>query len=315
MADPSKPIHWIEVKIITNGELAEALAEVLGRFVSNGVVVESVTKMNPHTQESEPTGEIAVFGYLAADETYESKRQKLNEALWHLRQIADFPEPVFTPIHDQDWMAAWKQYYTPIPVGEKILIIPAWHRPAVDEPRLVVRINPAMAFGTGTHPTTQLILALLEKYFRPRSPLIDVGCGSGILSVAALKMGATHALAVDVDQQAVNSTLENAALNGIGDEQLETGKGSVEEVLTGRFTLISAPLVMVNILAPIILRLFNDGLAELVTDDGLLLLSGLLDHQEAAVTERAKAAGFSVIDRLTDGDWVSLAMKKNNPIR
>ena len=312
MADSSEQIHWIEVKVITTGELAEALAEVLGRFVSNGVVVESVTQFNPHTRESEPNGDIAVFGYLAADETLETNRQKLTEALWHMRQIADFPEPVYTPIHDQNWMAAWKQHYTPIPIGETLLIIPAWHKPATDETRTVVRINPAMAFGTGTHPTTQLILSLLEKHFQPGFPLIDVGCGSGILSIAALKMGATHALAVDVDRQAVKSTLENAALNGIADDQLETGKGSVEEILTGRFTLQSAPLVMVNILAPIILRLFDDGLAELVKDEGVLLLSGLLDHQEAEVVARAKTAGFTIIDRLTDGDWVSLAAKKTS---
>lgn len=312
MVEPSGPIHWIEVKITTTGELAEALAEALGRFVSNGVVMESVTRFNPHTQESEPTGDIAVFGYLAADETLETNRQKLAEALWHMRQIADFPEPQYTSIHDQDWMAAWKQHYTPIPIGETLLIIPAWHQPAADETRTIIRINPAMAFGTGAHPTTQLILALLEKHLQPGVPLIDVGCGSGILPIAALKMGATHALAVDVDQQAVQSTLENMELNGIGSDRLETGKGSVEEILTGRFTLQSAPLVMVNILAPIILRLLDDGLADLVEDDGILLLSGLLDHQEAEVVAKAESAGFSTIDRLTDGDWVSLAVQKTH---
>jgi ribosomal protein L11 methyltransferase len=157
-----------------------------------------------------------------------------------------------------------------------------------------------------------LILALLEKHFQPGFPLIDVGCGSGILSIAALKMGASHALAVDVDRQAIKSTLENAALNGITEDQLETGKGSVEEILTGRFTLQSAPLVMVNILAPIILRLFDDGLADLVEGDGLLLLSGLLDHQEAEVVARAETAGFTIIDRRTDGYWVSLGAKQTH---
>ena len=310
MADIPGQIHWIEVKIITDGELAEALAEVLGRFVSHGVVMESVTRFNPHTQESEPTGEVAVYGYLPADDTWETNRQKLDESLWHMRQIADFPEPEYSPIHDQNWMAAFRKHYTPIPIGETLLIIPAWHQPAANETRVTVRINPVMAFGTGTHPTTQLILTLVEKHLQPGFPLIDVGCGSGILSIAALKMGATHALAVDVDQQAVQSTLDNAGLNGINGDKLETGKGSVEEILTGRFTLQTAPLVMVNILAPIILRLFDDGLAELVEEDGLLLLSGLLDHQEAEVVARARTAGFTIIDRLTDGDWVSLAAKK-----
>ncbi len=180
-------IHWLEVRITCNGEIAEALADVLGRFVSNGVVVESVTRFNPTTHENEPTGDMDVFGYLSVDQDLENKKQKLQEGLWHLSQIMPIPSPVFTLIQDQNWMAAWKQHYHPIPVGDRILILPAWQQGEVVEDRVTVRINPAMAFGTGTHPTTQLCLRLLEKHIQSGIPVIDVGCGSGILSIAALK--------------------------------------------------------------------------------------------------------------------------------
>ncbi|MBW6465708.1 MAG: 50S ribosomal protein L11 methyltransferase [Brevefilum sp.] len=311
MAELEGQIRWIEVKFSSNGELAEALAEVLGRFVSNGVVLEAVTRFNPKTQENEPTGEMMVSGYLAADDQLEGQRHKLEVALWHLGQILPLPEPQYRPVKNEDWMAAWKKHYTPIAIGDRLLVMPAWKDPDPDQTRIVVRINPAMAFGTGTHPTTQLCLRLLERHFSPGQALIDVGCGSGILTIAALKMGATHALAVDVDSQAVASTLENAGLNAIAPETLETGKGSVEEILTGRFSMIEAPLVLVNILAPIIIRLFGQGLAELVSEGGTLLLSGILLDQEPEVIRAAGAAGFSQVDRLADGDWVGLALTKD----
>ena len=310
MAEPEGPVRWIQVKFISDAELAEALADVVGRFVSNGVVVESVTEFNAHTQENIPTGRVAVSGYIPVDAHLEATRQKMEEAFWHLGQIAPIPEPTYTPIRDQDWMAAWKQHYAPIPVGKNILILPAWQQPDQDEDRVLVRINPAMAFGTGTHPTTQLILVLLEKYIQPGQPLIDIGCGSGILSIAALKLGAAKVVAVDVDGAAVVSTLENAGLNGISTEVLETGKGSVEEVLTGRFSITQAPLVLVNILAPIILRLFDQDLADLVSPGGTLLLSGILDHQEAEMVAKAQEKGFKLLERISQADWVSLAFQK-----
>ena len=305
------PIRWVKVQFITDqGELAEALSDLLGRFASNGVAVESVTEFNAHTQENVPTGKLAVSGYLPMDEQIEQTRQKLEEALWHMGQITPLPKPAFIEVRDQDWMAAWKKYYTPIPVGEKLLILPAWQDPKPGERRTVVHINPAMAFGTGTHPTTQLIMTLLEKYVQPGQPLLDIGCGSGILSIAALKLGATHAVAVDVDGAAVVSTKENAGLNDIPAEALEIGKGSVEEVLTGRYAYQEAPLVLVNILAPIILRLFDDGLADLVSPGGTLLLSGILEHQEEEMRQKAEKYGFTFLERTDQGDWISMAFHK-----
>jgi len=310
VAEYDHQVKWIEVSFITNGELAEALADLLGRFVSNGVVVEKMTIFNPQTQENEPTGGVKVVGYLPANADLEINRHKLEEALWYLGRITPLPQPQYRPIVEKDWMAAWKQHYQPLTIGENILILPAWTTPVLGETRTVVRINPAMAFGTGTHPTTQLCLRLLERHLKGRTALIDIGCGSGILTIAALKMGASRALAVDIDSQAVASTQENARLNELPKESYEVGIGSVAEILTGRFSIIQAPLVLVNILAPIIVRLFSEGLEGLVSDSGTLLLSGILLNQEPDVLKAAQGAGFKLTQRLADEDWVGLALVK-----
>jgi ribosomal protein L11 methyltransferase len=308
VAELKNEVHWIEIQIQCNGEIAEALAEVLGRFVSNGVVLRSVMGFNTRTQENEPTGEIVVSGYLAVNQHLEEKRRHLQEALWHLSQIMPIPEPVYTPVRDEDWMAAWKDNYTPVPVGENLLILPAWEQKKACQDNVVIRINPAMAFGTGTHPSTQLCLRLLERHLVPGKVVMDIGCGTGILSIAALKLGAVHALAVDISGESVTSTRENAQLNDISPAVLETGEGSVEEILTGRFSIQEASLVMVNILAPVIIRLFELGLGELVGLGGKLLLSGILDHQVMDVLEGAEEKGFREIERLSDDDWVALAI-------
>ncbi len=311
MVEKAQDFQWMEVKIRTNGELAEALAEVLGRFVSGGVVVEAVTWQNPHTLEYEPIGQFDVSGYLTVDADLEDKRQKLEEALWYLSRITPIPEPAYTPIRDQNWMTSWKKHYQPVPIGKTLLVLPAWKEPTPDEQRLLVRINPAMAFGTGTHPSTQLSLLMMEDYLEPGNAVIDVGCGSGILSIVALKMGATRALAVDIDDQALDSTRENAQLNGINPNRLEIGKGSTEEIQTGRFSLNQAPFVLVNILAPIIIRLFKQGLGGLVCPGGMIFLAGILDHQEPDVLTAAQAAGLHLVDHLVIEDWVGLVMKKD----
>ena len=310
MADEPTKNHWLEVKIQSDGELAEALAEVLGRFVSGGVIVESVTQFNPHTQENEPTGQIQVFGFLPVNETLEATQQKIKEALWHLSQIAPIPNPQFRKIKDQNWMNAWKTHFSPIPVGEKMLVLPAWQEAKRGESRHIIRINPAMAFGTGAHPTTQLCMRLLKEHIQHGDSVIDLGCGSGILSIAALQLGADHVLAVDVDREAVKSTQENASLNNISPTELEIGHGSVQEIHSGQFSIQKAPLVLVNILASIMLRLFEEGLEKIVEEEGLLLLSGILKDQEQTIINAAYRSGFKLIDKKTDADWVSFAMRK-----
>ena len=173
-----------------DGELAEAVAALLERFTSGGVVLESDVKYNDAEDEGTPYGPVKVYGYLINDAHVEENRRKLEEGLWHFHTICEVPEPVYTEIADENWMDAWKDHYHPIPIGKKLLILPAWIEQQ-DMSRVAVKIDPSMAFGTGTHPSTQLSLELIEEYVQTGSPVIDIGCGSGILSIAALKLGAS----------------------------------------------------------------------------------------------------------------------------
>jgi ribosomal protein L11 methyltransferase len=306
--------RWLEISITVDPELAEAVAELLSRFVSNGVVVESGVKYIDMEDEGHPNGlPVRVYGYLAIDGRIEENRQRILEALWHLGQIQPIPEPSFKPIQDEDWMSAWKKHYHPIPIGNKLLVLPAWiEDPA--EGRTAIKIDPSMAFGTGTHPSTQLCLEVLEDTTtgtngKPLSHAIDVGCGSGILSIGAVKLGVGHVLAVDIENAAVRSTMENAQANGVLD-QIETGLGSVDEIAAGQFSIKQAPLVLANILAPVIIRMFDSGLADLVQEGGWLVLSGILDFQDQEVIEAAEAKGLKFYEERNINDWIVIVLKK-----
>ena len=316
-------MNWLEVSLIVNGELAEAVADVLARFAPNGVMTEQGVKFANDEDEGTATGPITVRAYLPMDEHIEEMRQKVEESLYYLGTIQHLPAPTFAPIADQNWMEAWKQHYKPIPIGKRLMIVPAW----LDSPepnRIPIKIDPGMAFGTGTHPTTQLCLELIEKAIMDHGewrmqkgssinhgPLtvIDVGCGSGILSIAALKLGAKQALGVDIDSESVKNSRENADVNGIGDE-LILGQGSVKEILDGKFAIKSAPLVVANILAPVIVRLFDAGLADLAEPNGAIILSGILQEQSQSVMEAAQVKGLRMNEKRQMGDWVALIMER-----
>jgi len=202
-------------------------------------------------------------------------------------------------------MEAWKKHYRPISVGERLIIVPAW-MDSPDETRIPIKIDPGMAFGTGTHPTTQLALELMESVIAEIAPstMIDVGCGSGILSVAALKLGVERALGVDIESPSVESARENADVNDIGEEFI-IGQGSVDDILAGNFAFKSAPLVVANILAPILIRLMEAGLGKLVSPGGRLILSGILDEQEERLLAAAESHQLNIVERRQSGDWVA----------
>lgn len=313
---------WLEVSLTVSGELAEAVADVLARFAPNGVTTEQAVKFNDAEDEGTPVGPITVRAYLPADEKIEEERQKLEEALFYLGMIQPLPAPTYKQIADQNWMEAWKERYQPIPVGKRLIIVPAWLE-SPDESRIPIKIDPGMAFGTGTHPTTQLCLEFIEKFFdegertKGTSPstfhptaVIDVGCGSGILSVAAVKLGASFALGVDIDEASVRASRENAQANGVTPEQFAIGLGSVTEVLASSFRVRSAPLVLANILAPVLVRLFEAGMADLVEPGGVIVLSGILEEQAQSVIEAAQAHGLVLSGRRQMGDWVALACSR-----
>jgi len=316
-------MNWLEVSLTVNGELAESVADVFARFAPNGVMTEQGVKFLDEEDEGTATGPITVRAYLEVNEQLEETRQKLEESLFYLGMITPVPTPTYKQIADQNWMEAWKLHYKPILIGQRLLILPAWLE-SPDPKRIPIKIDPGMAFGTGTHPTTQLCLELMENAFVDHGswimektasinhlPLtvIDVGCGSGILSIAALKLGAEKVLGVDIDIESVKNSRENADLNEVGDE-LILGQGSVTEILRGDFEFKSAPLVVANILAPILVRLFDAGLADLVEAGGEIILSGILDHQAENVITAGEAKGLKKGETRQMGDWVAISMTK-----
>ena len=303
-------MNWLEVSLTVNGELAESVADVFARFAPNGVMTEQGVKFLDEEDEGTATGPITVRAYLEVNDQLEETRQKLEESLFYLGMIQPLPTPAYKQIADQNWMEAWKLHYKPILIGQRLLILPAWLE-SPEPNRIPIKIDPGMAFGTGTHPTTQLCLELMEVStdHRPLSTVIDVGCGSGILSIAALKLGATKVLGVDIDIESVKNSRENADTNGVGEELL-LGQGSVTEVLSDSFQFKSAPLVVANILAPIIIRLFDAGLADLVEPNGEIILSGILAHQAENVIEAAQAKGLKRNDQRQIADWVAISLKR-----
>src|SRR5688500_7653734 len=309
-------MNWLEVSLTVNGELAEAVADVLARFAYSGVMMEQGVKYTDEEDAGTPTGPITVRAYLEMNDQIEETRQKLEESLYYLGRIQPLPAASYKEIADQNWMEAWKQHYKPIFIGERLVILPAW-MDSPDPNRIAIKIDPGMAFGTGTHPTTQLCLELMEEYFddrpstidraasstvhRPPSTVIDIGCGSGILSIAALKLGANSVLGVDIDAGSIVNARENAAANQVGDE-LILEVGSVHEILEGRFAFRRAPLVLANILAPVIVRLFDAGLADLIEEDGAIILSGILEEQAQSVIEAAQVKDLRMNERKQMGD-------------
>ncbi|MEW5869211.1 MAG: 50S ribosomal protein L11 methyltransferase [Chloroflexota bacterium] len=302
---------WLEVSLTVEAELVEPVSEVLARFTPDGsVVVESTAisagRDNP---EGQVVGPLRVFAYIPVDQHLETTRQKLEESLWYLGRIRPLPEPQFQPVQQANWAEAWKEHYHPIEIGQKLVIVPAWLEAPPGE-RLPIRIDPGMAFGTGTHPTTQLCLEIIERApGLSQMEVIDLGCGTAILAIAALKLGARRALGVDIDADAILAARQNAENNRVSD-RLELGVGSMAEIQAGRFVLRQSPLVLANILAVVLVRLLDQGLGELLTPGGQLVLSGILAEQAAEVETAVQRNGLAVVERRQMGDWVAICCRK-----
>lgn len=308
-------MKWVEVSIIVDGELAEAVAEVFSRFTPHGVVIESTAISADPSGEGAPTGPVRVCAYLPTDQEIEHKKNRLEEALWYLGRISPLPAHQFRLVEEVNWVSSWKQHYQPIQVGERLLILPDWIEEYPTQ-RIPIRIDPGMAFGTGTHPSTQLCLQMAEDIIINRDltseqlNVIDVGCGSGILSIGAIKLGAQYALGVDIDPEAIKNAQRNVALNEMTD-RVELAVGSVRDILSGRFSIQQAPLIFTNIYANMITLLFEDGLAKLLASDGALILSGILEEQDQEILLSAQKHGMVITKRSQLGDWIALQVEKN----
>ncbi len=300
-------MKWLEISLTLDNELAEAVADLLSRYSPQGVAISS--QVHPSaTLENDLHGVVNVRAYLTVDEDLKVKQAAIEEGLWHLGQIMPIPDPSCRFLEDEDWQDAWREHYEPIPVGRRLLVLPAWVKPPEGE-RLPIILDPGMAFGSGTHPSTRLCLLALDKYLRPGYHVVDLGCGSGILSIAAARLGAGKILALDIDPKAVQITRENLKRNHITD-RVTVNVGSLPELhAVIQDQGLKLQFVMANILAPTLEKMIKAGLTKTIYPNGTLVLSGILDVQVESLATLCEQFGLSVFDILGEGDWRALLLQ------
>ena len=206
----------------------------------------------------------------------------------------------------EDWVNNWKQYFHPMPVGKRLLIRPTWEDKYDANGRTVLHIEPGLAFGTGSHPTTKLCLETLEKYIDGTSTVLDIGCGSGILSIASLLLGAKSAFGVDIDSLAVKTAMQNAKENNLDESRFTAVQGNLSDKVSGKYSVIVA-----NIVADIIME-FNKDVADFLEDDGVYITGGIIETREDEVLYSFAQNGFKVIERFEEKGWLVFVLKKQS---
>ena len=308
-------MDWIEISVQADGEAAEAVSELFNRLNSRpdgqGGAVTEVTGFDPIGDEHRP--EVSVRTYLPAGSSdTEARQRQLEEGLWFLGRIYPLGPTQIRPLAEEDWANAWKASYQPLHIGRRFLVIPAWQTDSVkpSHGELPIILDPGMAFGTGLHPSTQLCLQAMEDVVKPGHSVLDAGCGSGILSIAAARLGAASVDAFDIDPIAVRATGENAALNALpiairafvssGPTSWDSGLLPVSK----RWDVI-----LVNILPHVILELLGSGLDGYRTPGGRMILAGIIEEREPEVRGALDIRSLRVVDRLAQGDWVALVVE------
>lgn len=288
-------MEWLEISVTVDGEAAEAVAEVMSRYVPRGVVID--------LGEDALASEATVRTYLLLDEETAPKRRKIEEGLWHLQQIWPVPEPRFRTLTDEEWTSAWREQIPVLHLGHRVVIKPTWrtYDPAPGE--VVLELDPGLAFGTGLHPTTQLCIEALEARIRPDMRILDLGTGTGILALAAAKLAPVEILAVDSDIDAVVVARRNARRNRVA-HAIRLIHGSLAEV-SGTYDLIFA-----NILASVIIEMAEAGVATRLRLGGALIASGILTEQSEEVAQALTDAGLGVTETLSNGDWVAIVAER-----
>lgn len=304
--------NWTEIQIKIPAPEAERAGDIANMVVPYGIYMEDYSHLEEEAME------IAHIDLIdeellqkdrdtAIIHVYISPEENPAEAVSFLRERY---EAVYIPCEisqgacrEEDWLNNWKKYFKPMPVGEKLLIRPLWEEEYDPQGRTVLHLEPGLAFGTGTHETTRLCLELLEKYVSPGISFLDMGCGSGILSVAALLLGAESAVGVDIDPLAVKTAVENARVNGVG-ERFTGICGNLGEKVTGKFQVAAA-----NIVADIVILLSQDA-PRFLTLDSVYIVSGIIDTREQDVLD-ALSSRFTVLERREEKGWVAMALRLN----
>ncbi|MFC5651769.1 50S ribosomal protein L11 methyltransferase [Paenibacillus solisilvae] len=324
-------MKWNELTIATTEESIEMISNFLHEMGAGGVSIEESGTLNKERDTSLgqwyelplndiPEGQAVIKGYFPEDTDIEEVITNVRPRIDELREF-DIEPGEYTissvVVDDEDWANAWKQYFKPIRVSDRLTIKPTWEDYTPSEGEQIIELDPGMAFGTGTHPTTALCLRTLESVIQGGEEVIDVGTGSGILAIGAMRLGAKKVLAVDLDPIAVTAAGENSKLNGLeGDIQVQlsdllgvlqaSAEGSASQAIN-----VSVPVdvVVANILAEIIL-LFVDDVYAAVKAGGTYIASGIYKNKEDDVASGLEASGFVITGRQRDQDWIAFVAKK-----
>ncbi|GHO94272.1 ribosomal protein L11 methyltransferase [Reticulibacter mediterranei] len=304
-------MHWLELTVKVHPDAVESVSELMSRYSSEGVVIEEPIELIEDGQayrvrEGEP---VTVHAYVPMDGTEEEARQRISEGLWHFASIgAHFVGNLETKsVNEEDWANAWKEHFHVTQIGKRIIIRPSWREYTPKDEEVVITLDPGMAFGTGLHPTTRLCLEQVEQHTRPGMHVLDVGTGSGILALAAAKLGAEHVYAIDNSSVAVESATENAALNGQS-ERIEVVLGTLDEETAQRMAG-QYDLVLANIIAHIIGSIAPQ-LAQVLAPDGLLIASGIIEARRQDAEAPLLEAGLELVEQRMIEDWMVLVLRK-----
>jgi len=304
-------MHWLELTVQTHPEAVESVSELLNRYTSGGVAIEEPIELVDEGQEYRVlTGQpVKVHAYLPIDGKEEAARQQVAEGLWHLSSLgSQFVGDLQTRIvHEEDWANAWKDYYHVTHIGQRLVIRPSWREYLPKNNEVVLELDPGMAFGTGLLPTTRMCLEQIEQRMRPDMRVLDVGTGSGILALAAAKLGAANVHCIDNSSVAVESAVANAEMNHMSD-RMNVVLGVLDETdathLSGRYDLVLA-----NIIARVIGSIASN-LALVLAPGGILITSGIIEDRRHEAEKPLLATGLKLIDQVMIDDWVTLILQK-----
>jgi ribosomal protein L11 methyltransferase len=311
-------MKWTEISIHTTHEAIEAISNILHEAGAGGVVIEDpfdlikehdtsygeIYQLNP---DDYPEEGVIIKAYFPVNsflgETIEEIKQAINNLMLYDIDLGKNSITI-SEVNEEEWATAWKKYYNPVKVSEKFTIVPTWETyEPVSSDELIIELDPGMAFGTGTHPTTVMCIQALEKTVKKGDTVIDVGTGSGILSIAAAMLGAKEVRALDLDPIAVDSAKLNVKLNKV-QHIVTVSQNNLLDRIEG-----SADIIVANILAEIILRFIDDAY-RLLNSGGLFITSGIIQTKKQEVKEGLIRAGFTIEETLTMEDWVAFIARK-----